>query len=58
MSDRLVIFLVIALIGLASTPVSLAMADLDVPDWALFSGHVTMFLVGLICAEIERRTNP
>lgn len=58
MSDRLVVFLEIVLIGVASTPVSLVMADLSVPDWALFSGHICMWVAGIICAEIGRRTNP
>ncbi len=58
MMERLVIFLVIVLIALASVPVSLAMADLKVPDWSLFSGHIVMWLAGLICAEIGMRNKP
>jgi len=58
MSNSAVIFLVIVFIALASTPVSLELAEIRVPDWALFSGHICMWLAGLVCAEIGRRTNP
>lgn len=58
MSDRMVIFIVNVLIVVASIPVSLAMAEFKVPDWALFSGHICMWLAGHICTEIGRRTNP
>jgi len=56
--QRVIIVLTIVFIVMASAPVSLAMADLNVPDWALFSGHIAMWLAGLICAEVGMRNKP
>lgn len=54
MSERWKIFLTIAFIGLAATPISMAAAKIDMPTWALVAGHLGAFVAGLICAELGR----
>lgn len=54
MAERWKIYLTIAFIALAATPISMKSAQIDVPVWALLAGHVGSMITGLICAEIGR----
>lgn len=57
MAERWKIYLLIAFIGITSTPVSMAAAKIDVPIWAMIVGHCGMMIVGFIAAEMGRK-NP
>ena len=57
MVERWKIYLLIAFIGITSTPLSMAAAKIDVPIWAMIAGHCGMIVVGFIAAEMGR-TNP
>ncbi|EOC1611011.1 hypothetical protein QMS74_01720 [Cronobacter sakazakii] len=55
MTELWKIWLIIAFIALAATPMSMAAAKIDVPVWALIAGHVGSMVSGFIAAEISRR---
>lgn len=57
MAERWKIYLLIAFIGITSTPLSMVAAKIDVPVWAMIVGHCGMMIVGFIAAEMGR-TNP
>lgn len=52
MAERWKIYLIIAFIGLGSTPISMVAANIDVPAWALIAGHCSAIIAGFICAEL------
>lgn len=57
MAERWKIYLIIAFIVLAATPISMVAAKIDVPVWAIIAGHCGSMISGFIAAEIGR-TNP
>lgn len=58
MAEKLTNLLLVVLIVIVSLPVTLAMVKLDVPNWALFSGHAGIFAIGLFISTLRGRTNP